>query len=142
VTPDDLDKLAPRYPNASFLLAHTGGWWDFAEALVPIAHKHANVYAEVTYPTTTYGMIEYLVREVGADRVLFGSDCLLIDAAPQLGWVGWARIAVEDKRKVLGGNLGNMGTVTHFSRLSGVSKSTVITEKQVTVPHFPRRDAL
>ncbi|GAH42534.1 unnamed protein product, partial [marine sediment metagenome] len=116
VTPEDLDQLAPAYLNARFLLAHTGGWWDFAEALVPVARKHPNVYAEVTYPTTTYGIIEYLVREVGAERVVFGSDCLLIDAAPQLGWVGWARIPVEDKRRVLGGNMADIVGLTPEQR--------------------------
>ena len=104
VTPDDLDVLAPMYPGAKFLSAHTGGCWEFAEALAPVARAHPNIYAEVTYPDTNYGMIEYLVREVGADRVVFGSDGLLIDPAPQLGWVAWARILVEDKRKVLGLN--------------------------------------
>jgi predicted TIM-barrel fold metal-dependent hydrolase len=49
--------------------------------------------------------VEYLVREMGRDRVLFGTDCVMRDAAPQLGWAAWARIPIEDKRMVLGGTI-------------------------------------
>jgi predicted TIM-barrel fold metal-dependent hydrolase len=108
VSPEHLDKVAPLYPNAKFLLAHTGSSWALAEALVPVARKHSNIYAEITYTSITYGMIEYLVREIGRERVLFGTDCVMRDAAPQLGWVAWARIPIEDKRMVLGGNIADI----------------------------------
>lgn len=105
VTPDQLDWLAPMYPNAKFLLAHSGSSWALAEALVPVARRWGNIYAEITYTSILYGLVEYLVREIGRDRVLFGTDCVMRDAAPQLGWVAWARIPLEDKRRVLGGNI-------------------------------------
>ncbi len=53
-------------------------------------------------------MLEYLVREIGRDRVLFGTDCVMRDVAPQLGWAAWARIPLEDKRMVLGGNMADI----------------------------------
>ncbi|MGD9496770.1 MAG: amidohydrolase family protein [Armatimonadota bacterium] len=105
VTPDQLDRLAPMYPGARFLLAHAGSNWTLAEALVPVSRRWGNVYAEITYTSIMYGLVEYLVRECGRDRVLFGTDCVMRDAAPQLGWVGWARIPLEDKRMVLGRNI-------------------------------------
>ena len=108
VSPEHLDQVAPLYPNAKFLLAHTGSSWALAEALVPVARKHPNIYAEITYTSITYGMVEYLVREIGRDRVLFGTDCVMRDAAPQLGWVGWARLPIRDKRMVLGGNMADI----------------------------------
>jgi len=108
VTPGHLDELAPLYPNAKFVLAHTGSSWGLAEALVPVARKHRNIYAEITYTSITYGMIEFLVREIGRERVLFGTDCVMRDAAPQLGWVAWARIPLDDKRRLLGGNMADI----------------------------------
>ncbi len=105
VTPDQLAELAPLYPNAKFLLAHAGSSWAVAEALVPAARRWGNIYAEITYTSITYGLVEYLVREMGRDRVLFGTDCVMRDAAPQLGWAAWARIPIEDKRMVLGGTI-------------------------------------
>jgi predicted TIM-barrel fold metal-dependent hydrolase len=108
VTPEDLDLLAPIYPGALFLSTHVGGSWEFAEALVPVIRKHPNVYADIAYPQTPRGIVEYLAREAGAHRVTYGSDALLIDPASQLGWVAWARIPVEDRRRILGGNLARM----------------------------------
>ncbi len=105
VTPDHLATVAPLYPNARFLLGHAGSSWALAEALVPVARRWGNIYAEITYTSITYGLVEYLVREIGRERVLFGSDCVMRDAAPQLGWAAWARIPLEDKRMVLGGNI-------------------------------------
>lgn len=108
VTPDDLDVLAPMYPRAHFVATHVGGSWDFAEALIPVIRRHPNVYADPAYPVTPCGIIEYLMQMAGADRVLYGSDALLIDPASQIGWIGWARIPVEDKRKILGLNLARL----------------------------------
>jgi len=105
ITPDQLAWLAPMYPNARFLLAHSGSNWALAEALVPVGRRWGNIYAEITYTAIMYHLVEYLVRELGRERVLFGTDCVMRDAAPQLGWAAWARIPLEDKRLVLGGNI-------------------------------------
>jgi predicted TIM-barrel fold metal-dependent hydrolase len=43
------------------------------------------------------------VRELGADRVFYGSDLPLFDQASQLGYIGYARLSDVDKRKILGG---------------------------------------
>ncbi len=108
ITPGQVDKLAEQYPGANFLFAHVGQSYAVAEKCVEVCKQHSNVYCEITYTAITYGLIEYLVREVGAEKVLFGTDCVMRDAAPQLGWVGWARISLEDKRKILGGNMGRL----------------------------------
>ncbi|MFO8078871.1 MAG: amidohydrolase family protein [Armatimonadota bacterium] len=105
VTPDQLAWLAPMYPNASFLLAHAGSSWPLAEALVSTCRRWSNIYAEITYTSILYGLVEYFVRELGREHTLFGTDCVMRDAAPQLGWAAWARIPLEDKRMVLGGNI-------------------------------------
>lgn len=103
--PDHVTQLAEKYPHAQFLIAHAGSTWDLAEKAAEAAKKFPNVYAEITYTAILYGFIEFFVREVGAQQLLFGSDCVMRDIAPQLGWVCWARIGVEEKRQVLGGNM-------------------------------------
>ncbi|MGI5819242.1 MAG: amidohydrolase family protein [Armatimonadota bacterium] len=108
VTPDQLAYLAPMYPNAKFLLGHAGSSWALAEALVSSCRRWGNVYAEITYTSILYGLVEYFVRELGRERTLFGTDCVMRDAAPQLGWAAWARIPLEDKRMVLGGNIASI----------------------------------
>ena len=49
-------------------------------------------------------MIEFLVEQVGADRVLYGSDLPMRDPTPQLAWVCYAKISVDDKKKILAEN--------------------------------------
>lgn len=49
----------------------------------------------------TLGLIEYLVREAGAAKVLFGSDCTWIDPRTQLGMVLDADVTLDDKRKIM-----------------------------------------
>lgn len=102
---EKVDKLSDRYPDIAFLLAHSGASYPTARANAGLAKKKKNVYCEITYTTLTNGIIEYLVEEAGADKVLFGTDMPMRDPAPQLAWVCYARIPVEDKKKILGGNI-------------------------------------
>lgn len=104
----ELTELAPHYPNIPFLNAHTGSGYEFAEACVTSAKRYPNIYAEITYTSIWYGIIEYLVEELGAYRVLYGSDCIMRDLAPQLGWVAWARIPYEAKQRILGHNMADI----------------------------------
>jgi uncharacterized protein len=101
----EIRELAPTYPGVTFINAHTGSSYDFARDTVAVARANSNVYAEITYTLIWYGIIEYLVAELGAERVLFGTDCIMRDGAPQLGWVAWARIPYEAKQKILGLNM-------------------------------------
>ncbi|MGE5531545.1 MAG: amidohydrolase family protein [Bacteroidota bacterium] len=101
-------QLAPKYPHAKFLIAHSGMDWNFAEKVADAAKSYANIYAEITYTAILYGFCEFIVNEVGADKLLFGSDCVMRDIAPQLGWVAWARIPLEAKRRALGQNMADI----------------------------------
>jgi len=104
----ELSQLAPLYPTVPFINAHSGSRYDFAAKTIEACRKYPNVFAEITYTLIWYGMIEYLVSEIGAGRVLYGTDCIMRDAAPQLGWVAWARISLEDKRRILGHNFADI----------------------------------
>lgn len=46
-----------------------------------------------------------MVKEVGADRVLFGTDAPFLDARPAVGRVGYANISDEEKIKIMGENM-------------------------------------
>lgn len=97
--------LSEMYKDMSFLLAHTGISYEVARWNTDIAKKRDNVYLEITYTNLTNGIIEYMVEQVGADKVLFGTDMPMRDPAPQLAWVAYAKISIEDKKKILGENM-------------------------------------
>jgi predicted TIM-barrel fold metal-dependent hydrolase len=101
----ETDILCGRYPGITFILAHAGCDYGVAQGCARLAKARPNIVLEITYTTLTRGVIEYLVGEIGADRVLYGSDLPMRDPSPQLGWVAYARISEADKRKILGGNI-------------------------------------
>lgn len=102
--PRFLADVAPQYPNANFVAGHSGNVSPQREEAIAAAQAHPNVYLESCSTFRTPGVIEQLVAEAGADRVLFGSDAPLMDPRPQLGKIITAQISDAAKRAILGEN--------------------------------------
>lgn len=102
--PRYLEEIAPLYPNANFVAGHSGNDPDARKEAIAAALKYPNVYLETCSTFRIPGVIEQLVNEGGADRVLFGSDIPLLDPRPQIGKILTARLSDEAKRLALGGN--------------------------------------
>jgi predicted TIM-barrel fold metal-dependent hydrolase len=101
-TPDDLARMAARHPNATIICGHTGGDWERGvRAIRPLPH----VYADLAGGDPAAGFTEAAVRELGAERVLFGSDAPGRSFASQLAKVTGADITQDAKRLILGENL-------------------------------------
>jgi predicted TIM-barrel fold metal-dependent hydrolase len=101
-TPMDLAELAARHPRATLICAHTGGDWERGiRAIKP----HPNIYADINGGDPTAGFTEMAVRELGAERVLYGSDAGGRSFASQLAKVYGAAIPDAAKRLILAGNL-------------------------------------
>jgi uncharacterized protein len=101
-TPADLALLAPRHPQATLICGHTGGDWERG---VRAIRPFKNVYADLAGSDPTAGFTEMAVRELGAERVLFGSDAGGRSFASQLAKVTGADIPDDAKRLILGENL-------------------------------------
>ena len=102
---EEMFDLAARFPNVNFLLAHSGWSWRQVRMHVDIAKNFPNCFLEITFTSVTNGSIEYMVKELGSERVLYGSDAPMRDPFPQFGWVVYADISEEDKRNILGRNM-------------------------------------
>lgn len=101
-TPMDLAELAARHPDARFVCGHTGGDWELG---IRAVRPHNNIWVDLGGGNPTSGFTEMAVRELGADRVLYGSDIGGRSLASQLAKVYGARISNDDKRAILGENL-------------------------------------
>lgn len=101
-TPKDLVGLAKRHPKANFVCGHSGGTWEIGIRAVRAA---TNIYVETAGFDPTTGMVEMAVRELGAERVLFGSDAGGRSFASQLAKVTGADISDAARRLILGENL-------------------------------------
>ncbi len=104
-TAEDLATLAARHPSARFIAAHTGGDWERG---IRALRGVENVTAEVCGSDPTAGFVEMAVRELGAERVMYGSDYPGRSFASQLAKVYGADISEHDKRLVFAGNLQRM----------------------------------
>jgi hypothetical protein len=100
--PADLAALARRHPDVTFICGHSGGNWE--RGLRDI-RAEKNVYADLAGFDPTAGVTEMAVRELGAERVLYGSDAGGRSFASQLGKVLGAAISEHDRKLILGGNL-------------------------------------
>jgi predicted TIM-barrel fold metal-dependent hydrolase len=101
-TPYDLVELAKRHPSANFICAHTGGDWERG---IRIIGEARNVLAGIAGFDPTSGVLEMAVRELGAERIVYGSDVGGRSFASQLAKVLGADIPDSAKELVLGGNL-------------------------------------
>jgi hypothetical protein len=101
-TPSDLVELAARHPQAKLLCGHAGGDWEQG---IRAVRRFKNVTLEVAGGDPTAGVVEMAVRELGPERVIYGSDAGGRSFASQLAKVEGAEIDDDAKRLILGANL-------------------------------------
>jgi predicted TIM-barrel fold metal-dependent hydrolase len=106
-TPRELAELALRHPRATFIDAHTGGDWELGIRAIRPA---SNLSTCVAGFDPTAGVVEMAVRELGAERVIFGSDAAGRSFASQLSKVLGAEIPQAVRKLILGENLRRMLT--------------------------------
>src|SRR5690606_22455891 len=71
--PEYFVDIAKRYPEAMFQLAHIGGGIDWEDACKALQHS-PNVYVDVSGSNNVANMIDFAMRYIGEDRLLFGCD--------------------------------------------------------------------
>ena len=104
-TPQDLAELARRHPQTPLICGHTGGNWEIGLRTV---RSLPNVSVDLAGSDPTNGMVEMAVRELGAERVLYGSDAGGRSFASQVAKVRGAQIPEAAKRLILKENLRRM----------------------------------
>ena len=100
----EVNTLAKRYPRVRWVVYHCGSDYRTADLAIASMLQHPNVFAEITLTPVTFGIIDYLVKHGGEDRVVYGSDLPMRDPRQQLGWVVFSRLSVNQKKKVLAAN--------------------------------------
>ena len=96
--PAHLERLLAACPDACFINGHT------SLAYADLMARYPNLYV-CSCPLLGPRECEEVVERIGADRLLFGSDLQDLPIAWGLGPILFARLPVEQKRMILGGNL-------------------------------------
>ncbi len=100
--PVHVAALAQRYPTAEIIMAHIGGDWEYG---IEAIKDCPNVSVDTSGSIVDMGLVEHAVQELGAGRVLFGSDADGVDLPVALAKVLDAEIPETDRVKILGGNM-------------------------------------
>lgn len=105
--PEDFVPFANRFPRARVMLAHLGngtgqgGRVDLQVRAVQTA-RHGNLWIDTSSARSILPkLVEWAVKEVGADRLIFGSDTPLYHVAIQRERIECAEISEADRRRIL-----------------------------------------
>ncbi|MBN3036780.1 MAG: amidohydrolase [Bacteroidales bacterium] len=71
--PEDFVEAAQRYPEAMLQYAHTGGGGDWEYACKTMK-DYPNIYVDTSGSNNAGHMIDYVLKYLGEDRMLFGTD--------------------------------------------------------------------
>ena len=106
--PDDFLPFADEYPEVTLILAHIGCGFDDQlghQVRAIQKSKRGNVYADTSSSKSIVPkLIEWAVNEVGADRVLYGTDAPLYSTAMQRIRIDSADLDDAGKRQILRDN--------------------------------------
>ncbi len=105
---DEMGYIIQKFPQATIVFPHFGDGQEYEHIFkrIDAVAAHPNTYLDTSgYGHDRVGMLEYAVKTIGPDRVLFGSDFSINCPATVLGRIQNALITEEQKRKILSGNL-------------------------------------
>ncbi len=105
---EEIDYIVRTFPEATLVFAHFGDEKEFDHIFkrIDLVAKHPNCYLDTSgYGHDRMGVLEYAVKTIGPDRVLFGSDFSINDPSTVLARIHNAFLTEEQKAKVLAGNL-------------------------------------
>jgi uncharacterized protein len=104
-SPDDLVALVKRHPNVPLICGHTGGTWELG---IRAVRPYKNVSIDLAGSDPVNGFVEMAVRELGPERIIYGSDSGGRSFASQLAKVHGANVPDAAKRLIFGENLKRM----------------------------------
>lgn len=106
--PEDFVPFADEFPEVTLILAHHGCTCDgdpSHQVRAIQAGKHGNIFTDTSSSSNINpGQIEFAVREVGAEKVLYGTDSPLYFAPMHRVRIELAEISDEAKRLILHDN--------------------------------------
>ncbi len=107
-TPLECEYLMAAVPECTLMMAHAAaqpfahGDWNRA---IMAAQRFPNLYLETASSTIDTGFLETCVRELGPEKIIFGTDIPLLDPHFQLAKVRDTHVLPGALDKILGGNI-------------------------------------
>ena len=100
----DVAKVAELFPKLNVIMAHPGEKVHIMEKM-ELMKKCPNLHLDLCGTGMfRWGMLQYVVKELGADRFLFGSDFPVCNAAMNLAAVRSEELDEKDLELIISGN--------------------------------------
>jgi len=98
----EMQHLAENFPDTTIVFPHLGGAREDIFARIRIVAEHKNTHIDLSGSgIERVGILEKAVREIGADRVLYGSDFVINEPSAVLARVKNAFLTAADREKIL-----------------------------------------
>jgi predicted TIM-barrel fold metal-dependent hydrolase len=102
----EMQYLAENFPDTTIVFPHLGGNRDDIFTRIEIVAKHKNTHIELSGSgIERVGILEKAVKDIGADRVLYGSDFTINEPSAVIARVKNAFLTPEDREKILFRNI-------------------------------------
>ena len=105
---EEMEYIIQKYPRATIVFPHFGDGHEYEHIFkrIDLIAQHQNCYIDTSgYGHDRVGMLEYAVKTIGADRVLFGSDFSINDPSTVIARIKNGFLTETQQKKILSGNL-------------------------------------
>ncbi len=115
----ELAWIGEHFPRCNVLLQSIR--WESTRQLLPLLKRYKNFYIEFSgYQGNR--MVEFWCQEIGAERLLFGSQAVQKSMGAARAYIDYAEISESQRRAIAGENL---------NRLLGVEKFKILNKEPV-----------
>ncbi|MGI8783025.1 MAG: amidohydrolase family protein [Acidobacteriota bacterium] len=98
----EMKFLAETFPQATIVFPHLGSAKDDIFARIALVARHKNTHIDLSGSgIERVGILERAVKEIGADRVLYGSDFTINEPSAVIVRVKNAFLTADDREKIL-----------------------------------------
>lgn len=104
----EMEYIAEKFPHAIIAFAHFGDDHEYQDIFkrINIVARNPNFYLDTSgYGHDRVGILEYAVKTIGSDRILFGSDFSINDPSTVIARIENSFLTPEQKQKIFSGNL-------------------------------------
>jgi uncharacterized protein len=103
--PKVFEGMAKAYPDVPIIFGHAGGVPAGFPLAIALAQQYPNIYLDTCGSYIDGKLVTRMVRAVGAERVVFGTDLPFIDSRYCLGKTALADLPIDELRQVMGLNI-------------------------------------
>ena len=104
----EMEYIAQKFPRATIAFAHFGDDHEYEDIFkrIDIVAQNPNFYLDTSgYGHDRVGVLEYAVKTIGSDRILFGSDFSINDPGTVIARIRNSFLTREQKQKIFSDNL-------------------------------------